>query len=241
VAHRAVPLEALVRPRPRPVRSALGLLAALALAAAALVAVPAPASAHPDPPEPEVSPDILAVRWQNDREVQFGIKFPGPDGPFPAPRDRRFDTCLVGNVDLATPQDPGGFRPTGPNALIWIPPHDDALDPRIGGYRLRALTDGFWVVPSDDAPPGAVLSRETPFPSDAPPNTIRVFEPITELAYAIRIGGKEIPLTSTARVRLALALGWVELDDSVGFGGTVWVVDRTPPFDPGPPPPAPPS
>lgn len=236
----------LTRPRRHSSRPALGLLATLAVAAAALLAAPTAAADGGAVPArggaalrhaPEVAPDILAVRWQSNREVQFGIKFPGPEGPFPAPSDRRFDTFLIGTVDLATPQDPGGFRPGGPGAVIWIPPHDDALDPRIGGYRLRALTDGFWVVPSDDAPPGAVLTRETPFPADAPPNTVRVFEPITELAYAIRIGGQDLPLTSTARIRLALALGWVELDDSVGFGGTVWVVDRTPPYDPGPPPP----
>lgn len=232
------------------IRVVVGVTAVIGLALSALAAAPAasaaPAEARGGKPDlsvllaPEVPPDIRAVRWQNNREVQFGIKFPGPDGPFPAPFDRTFDTYLVGNVNLDTPQDPGGVR-GGPGGFIWIPPHDDALDPRIQGFRLRALTNGFWVVPSEDAPAGAVLTRETPVPDDLPPNTNLSFAAIDELVYAIKIGNKEIPLTSTARVQLALRLGWVELDDSVGFGGTVWVFDRTPPFDPGPPPGPPPG
>ncbi len=237
-------------PRPPTRRSRLrlpGLLLVATLTAGTLAgtgtasAAPAPATdvSRTGPSVPEVQPDIRPVRWQSGRLVQLGIKFPTAEGPFPAPFDRRYPGYLIGAVDADAPQTPGTVV-GGPGGAFYLLPHDSVVDSRLGGFARRALIDGNWVVPSGKAPAGAVLTRPTPTPADLPAAQ-RVYADIPELAYALRIGRATIPLTSDAAVRLGLRLGWLELDDRIGFGGTAWVIDRTPPFDPGPPPGPPPA
>jgi hypothetical protein len=213
----------------------------------------------------EIDPPIKAVRWQNNREVLFGVVPPSPPpGPgqppvlFPAPQ--QVDGFLIGAVDGDSPQSPGrafcpppeAVPPTGPLppglSCQFIPEHDDALDPRIGEFKRRAIVDGFWIVPAADPPkrsPFRVAVRDVaPTPEDLHPQVVggrelpvtQPFAEVTDLVYAVRIGRAEIPLTSTARVRWAEHLGLVERV-SAGVGGTAWVLDRTPPFDvPAPPP-----
>lgn len=187
-----------------------------------------PQAAIGDNPGREPSePDLISRVWQAGHEVTVGIKLPTAEAPYPA--HRAADVFLIGPVDTSNPQDDGRIRGPGcdgePGPCIHVPAHDDAFPTHVRGYHTRAHTYGHWVVPSDTAPAGAVLTRDVT-PGDLPPGVTQPFEHISELAWAIKVGNRYQPLTSTHWVRWGVIRGWLELDDSVGFGGTAWVVSR---------------
>jgi hypothetical protein len=210
--------------RLRRLSAALAIFSLVALATTTVAHGSPTRSPHAQAPEP----DLTSRAWQAGKEVTVAVKLPTVDGPYPA--RRAVEVYLIGPVDAADPQDDGSVRGpgcgggTGP--CIHVPAHDDAFPATVHGYVTRAHAYGFWVVPSDTAPPGAVLTRDVR-PGELPPSVTQPYGHITDLAWAIKVGDRYQPLTSTHWVRWGVRRGWLELDDSVGFGGTAWVVSRS--------------
>lgn len=185
--------------------------AAAVLGAAAALALPG-TTGHAQPGAPYTAEEV-ETGWVNGRVVGLYVDLPiPPGGPF-GPSDQLVDEqlYLVGPIDPAAPQDPGGVFPVPPEAgggTITIPVHDKVLPRRIPEVA-PADCFGAFVLAAADAPAGAVATRTDPNGSGL------------ELAAAIRFGPREIALDARWAVELGLAVGWLELR-SVGWGGVCW-------------------
>jgi len=188
-------------------RTVLGAVAAAV--AVTLAAGDVVGAQEPPPPGPKFQP-----AWLHGRQVEIGVDTPGPDGPTGPADDRRDITIyLVGPIDEAAPQDAGGRFPLPPEAgggEIVVPVHDTVLQ---RGVRERSPADcfGAYVLAGPRATPESVTTR-----TDANGSGLA-------LVSRFRFGRLSLATNSAPAIKLGLMMGLLQLDDSIGYGGTCWV------------------
>lgn len=204
----------------------------LSLVAIGCTAATAPAQAPTAP-----APNEFEVGWVAGKSYELYISTPQQGGPPPGVK-----------IDCTQPPPPPPTNPAYPNVNVYAIAPVDRANP---GTRGRIIKPPPPCYPSDALRipvRDVVVSRA--IPATAPANCFGAYVVLgsrasrknvlyrkdpngsgLQLAYAIVVKKKKVLLTSEAAIKRGVKLRLLQVDKSLGYGGTCWTgkASKTPP------------